>query len=69
MDQETPEGRQGVLAKRDGVPAGQGGLGRGPEMPNNNSSIPYTVKHPHMPDVVLGDDQHEASDAECGEKM
>ena len=52
VDQETPEGRQGVLAKRDGVPAGQGGLGRGPEMPNNNSSIPYTVKHPHMPDVV-----------------
>ena len=31
---------------------GRGGRGRGPEMPNNNSSIPYTVKHPHMPDVV-----------------
>ena len=44
--------RQGVLAKQDVVPAGQGGRGRGPEMPNNNSSIPYIVKHLHMPDVV-----------------
>ena len=68
-DQVIPEGRQGVLAKQDVVPAGQGRRGRGPEMPNNNSSILYT-KHPHMPDVVLGDDQHEASVvSECEEKM
>ena len=57
-----PEGWQGVLAKQDVVPAGQGSRGRGPERSNNNSSILYTIKHPHMPYVVLGDDQHEAGD-------
>ena len=68
-DQVIPEGRQGVLAKQD-VPSGQGGRERGPERPNNNSSILYTVKHPQIPDVVLGDDQHEASLVpEFGEKM